>query len=161
MSHFFHVFNAGNRQRSVSVSNDTPFLKIRRAQAGLFRPITDTRGPDEMSRQCSEPWTKSATPCHDLTSRTSPARCDASLFDHIWQSLCSLCFSVSWFSGHCHILSFHGCDTKRKDATTEDVDGPEERQWKPPLPSELRARREVVSLQPDQATVPDQWTKWT
>lgn len=42
-----------------------------------------------------------------------------------------------------------------KDATTEDVDGPEERQWKPPLPSELRARREVVSLQPDQAVVPD------
>ena len=33
-----------------------------------------------------------------------------------------------------------------KDATTEDVDGPEERQWKPPLPGEL---------QPDQAIVPD------
>lgn len=49
-----------------------------------------------------------------------------------------------------------GMSRQCSDATTEDVDGPEERQWKPPLPSELRARREVVSLQADQAVVPDE-----
>lgn len=51
--------------------------------------------------------------------------------------------------------SSDGMSRQCSDATTEDVDGPEERQGKPPLPSESRARREVVSLQPDQAVVPD------
>lgn len=49
---------------------------------------------------------------------------------------------------------------KHKDATTEDADGPEEKPWKPPLPSELKARREA-SLREEQAAVPrESNTQW-